>query len=147
MLTFPDGSGAFGKLSWKSRTNFSALSSVSWMSTPRTTTPRLAGVARPQRRRPGRRRCGRATPASRGVVVLGVDIQDTDDKALKFVRDFQLSFPNAPDPAGKVSIDYGIYGVPETFFIDKQGRIRAKHVGSLTEDVFRKHVERLTAEG
>ena len=83
----------------------------------------------------------------RQVVVLGIDIQDTDDKALKFVRDFRLSFPNAPDPAGKVSIDYGIYGVPETFFIDKQGRIRAKHVGSLTEDVFRKHVERLTAEG
>src|SRR5262249_51200061 len=82
----------------------------------------------------------------RSVVVLGVDIQDTDDKALKFVRDFQLSFPNAPDPSGKVSIDYGIYGVPETFFIDKQGRIRAKHVGSLSEQVFKQHVERLVSE-
>jgi len=83
----------------------------------------------------------------RSVVVLGVDIQDTDDKALKFVRDFQLSFPNAPDPSGKVSIDYGIYGVPETFFIDKQGSIRAKHVGSLSEHVFKQHVERLSSEG
>jgi len=82
----------------------------------------------------------------RSVVVLGVDIQDTDDKALKFVRDFQLSFPNAPDPSGKVSIDYGIYGVPETFFIDTQGRIRAKHVGALSEEVFRQHVERLSSE-
>ena len=82
----------------------------------------------------------------RNVVVLGVDIQDNDDKALKFVRDFQLSFPNAPDPSGKVSIDYGIYGVPETFFIDTRGRIRAKHVGSLSDQVFRQHVEQLSSE-
>ena len=82
----------------------------------------------------------------RGVLVIGVDIQDTVEAARKFMRDFGLSFPNAPDPTGKVSVDYGTYGVPETFFIDRRGRIRARHVGALTDDVIRAHVERLLAE-
>jgi len=82
----------------------------------------------------------------RGVAVLGVDIQDTPEAAQKFIRDFSLTFPNAPDPGGKVSIDYGVYGVPETFFIDRHGRIRVKHVGALTDGLFREHVDRLLAE-
>ena len=82
----------------------------------------------------------------RGVVVVGVDIQDTPEKARKFIADFTLTFPNAPDPSGKVAIDYGVYGVPETFFIDRRGVIRAKHVGAVTDDVFRGWVEKLLAE-
>ena len=82
----------------------------------------------------------------RGVVVIGVDIQDTEPAARKFINDFSLTFPNARDVAGKVSIEYGVYGVPETFFVDRQGRIRAKHVGAVTEEAFRSNVERLLAE-
>jgi cytochrome c biogenesis protein CcmG/thiol:disulfide interchange protein DsbE len=89
---------------------------------------------------------GWRTFRERGVRVIGVDIQDTEDKGRKFIADFGLTFPNAPDTTGKVAIDYGVYGVPETFFIDKQGRIRAKHVGAVTPDVFRQHVEKLLAE-
>jgi cytochrome c biogenesis protein CcmG/thiol:disulfide interchange protein DsbE len=50
------------------------------------------------------------------------------------------------DSSGKVSVDYGIYGVPETFFIDRQGRIRGKHVGAVTDDIFRREVDRLLAD-
>lgn len=82
----------------------------------------------------------------RGVVVVGVDIQDTDEKARKFMDEFRLTFPNAPDTAGKVSIEYGVYGVPETFFIDRRGVIRLKHVGAVTDAVFRGTVGRLLAE-
>jgi len=82
----------------------------------------------------------------RGVVVIGVDTQDTEDKARTFIADFGLTFPNAFDRQGKVAIDYGLYGVPETFFIDRQGRIRAKHVGAVTAEVFRSQVEPLAAE-
>lgn len=82
----------------------------------------------------------------RGVVVLGVDIQDREEAARKFIRDFGLTFPNAQDTTGKVSVDYGVYGVPETFFIDRRGRIRAKHVGAVTDAVFRAHVDRLLGE-
>jgi cytochrome c biogenesis protein CcmG, thiol:disulfide interchange protein DsbE len=82
----------------------------------------------------------------RGVVVLGVDIQDKDEAGRVFIRDFSLTFPNAPDRAGRVSVDYGVYGVPETFFIDRQGSIRRKHVSAVTEAVFRDTVEQLLAE-
>jgi len=43
-------------------------------------------------------------------------------------------------------VDFGVYGVPETFFIDRRGRIRAKHVGAVTDEIFRANVERLLAE-
>jgi cytochrome c biogenesis protein CcmG/thiol:disulfide interchange protein DsbE len=82
----------------------------------------------------------------RGVIVLGVDIQDKAEAAEKFIRDFGITFPNAPDPAGKVSVDFGVYGVPETFFVDRAGRIRAKHVGAVTDRVLREQLDRLLAE-
>jgi cytochrome c biogenesis protein CcmG/thiol:disulfide interchange protein DsbE len=82
----------------------------------------------------------------RGAIVVGVDIQDTQEAALKFINQFNLTFPNAPDPRGKVSVEYGVYGVPETFFIDRRGMIRKKHVGAVTESVFREEVEKLLKE-
>ena len=82
----------------------------------------------------------------RGLVMVGVDIQDKPDAGQKFIRDFELTFPNALDATGKVSVDYGVYGVPETFFVDRAGRIRVKHVGAVTDAVFRETVERLLAE-
>jgi cytochrome c biogenesis protein CcmG/thiol:disulfide interchange protein DsbE len=89
---------------------------------------------------------GWRTWKDRGVVVVGVDIQDTEEKARKFMTDFSLTFPIAPDEGGHVSIEYGVYGVPETFFIDRTGRIRLKHVGAVTDEVFRRTVEPLAAE-
>jgi cytochrome c biogenesis protein CcmG/thiol:disulfide interchange protein DsbE len=83
----------------------------------------------------------------RGVVVLGVDIQDTEEAARKFMKQFSLTFPNGPDPGGKISVDFGVYGVPETFFIDRNGRIGKKHVGAVTETLFTGEVERLLKEG
>ena len=82
----------------------------------------------------------------RGVVVLGVDIQDRREAGEKFVRDFGLTFPIAQDLSGTVSVNYGVYGVPETFFLDRQGRIRVKHKSAVTDDVFRTTVDRLLAE-
>jgi cytochrome c biogenesis protein CcmG/thiol:disulfide interchange protein DsbE len=81
----------------------------------------------------------------RGVVVLGVDIQDKDEAARKFISDFSLTFANSPDRGGKVSVDYGVYGVPETFFIDRHGRIHRKHVGAVTDEIFRETVDSLLA--
>jgi cytochrome c biogenesis protein CcmG/thiol:disulfide interchange protein DsbE len=81
-----------------------------------------------------------------GLVVVGVDIQDTEAAARRFIERFGLSFPNAPDPRGTVSIDYGVYGVPETFLIDRRGRIRTKHVGAVTEQFFADRVAPLLSE-
>lgn len=82
----------------------------------------------------------------KGVVVVGVDIQDKEEAAQKFLAQFGLSFPNAPDPAGRVAVDYGVYGVPETFFIDRKGRVRFKKVGALTDEIARQHLDALLKE-
>jgi cytochrome c biogenesis protein CcmG, thiol:disulfide interchange protein DsbE len=47
------------------------------------------------------------------------------------------------DRAGKVAIDYGVYGAPETFLIDKKGIVRAKHIGPLTQDAWEKRLKPL----
>ncbi len=83
----------------------------------------------------------------RGVVVVGLAIQDQPEAAQKFIRDFRLTFPNARDVTGKVSVDYGVYGVPETFFVSRDGHIRRKHVGAVTDEVFRTQVDALLQEG
>jgi cytochrome c biogenesis protein CcmG, thiol:disulfide interchange protein DsbE len=82
----------------------------------------------------------------KGVMVVGVDIQDKEEAARKFMAEFGYSFPNAPDPAGRVAISYGVYGVPETFFIDRKGRVRFKSVGVVTEQVARQRLDALLKE-
>jgi len=82
----------------------------------------------------------------KGVVVVGIDIQDRDEAARTFLAEFGHSFPNAPDPAGRVAVDYGVYGVPETFFIDRKGRVRFKHVGALTDELARQRLDTLLKE-
>ena len=86
------------------------------------------------------------TYKGRGVMMIGIDIQDKEEPARSFLARFGHTFPNAPDPTGHVSVDYGVYGVPETFFIDRAGRVRAKQVGAVTDQIFKNHVETLLAE-
>lgn len=69
-----------------------------------------------------------------GVVVIGVNIQDSARAAREFIRVFGQTFPNGPDPDGRISIDFGVYGVPETFIINEEGIIVAKRVGLATEE-------------
>ena len=82
----------------------------------------------------------------KGVVVVGIDIQDRDEAARIFLAEFGHSFPNAPDPAGRIAVDYGVYGVPETFFIDRKGRVRFKQVGALTDELARQRLDTLLKE-
>ncbi|MDO9460800.1 MAG: DsbE family thiol:disulfide interchange protein, partial [Alphaproteobacteria bacterium] len=44
------------------------------------------------------------------------------------------------DADGRIGIDYGVYGLPETFIVDKQGVIRHKHIGALTRDALRHRI-------
>jgi cytochrome c biogenesis protein CcmG, thiol:disulfide interchange protein DsbE len=89
---------------------------------------------------------GWQTYKDRDVVLIGINIQDREEPARKFLRQFNHTFPNAPDPTGRVSVDFGVYGVPETFFLDRAGRIRSKHVGAVTDQIFQSTVDRLLQE-
>ena len=79
----------------------------------------------------------------RGVVVIGVNIQDREDSAREFIRRFGQTFPNGIDQSGRVSIDFGVYGVPETFVIDREGRIVAKYNGAVAEQWLREQIRPL----
>ena len=81
-----------------------------------------------------------------GLVMLGVVINDKEPNAREFMKRFDFSFPNGMDPGSKISIDFGVYGVPETFFIDRQGRIVYKHVGALEPRLMEERVRALLAE-
>ncbi|MGH7829610.1 MAG: TlpA family protein disulfide reductase [Candidatus Binatia bacterium] len=65
------------------------------------------------------------------VVFLGINIQDKEEDAVAFLEEFGITYPNGRDMSGKIAIDYGVWGIPETFFIDRDGTITYKHVGTL----------------
>ncbi len=67
------------------------------------------------------------------VLFLGVNVQDREEEALRFVRQYGLSFPSVYDGRGRIGIEYGYYGVPETFVIDRSGIVRARHAGELNQ--------------
>lgn len=65
------------------------------------------------------------------VQFIGVVYDDTEPKILAFLKQYGSAYPTLFDEQGKTAIAYGVYGVPETFFIDPQGRIADKFVGPL----------------
>jgi cytochrome c biogenesis protein CcmG/thiol:disulfide interchange protein DsbE len=82
--------------------------------------------------------------AGRGVRVIGIAIQDTLEDARRFARRFGKRYYLALDNArGDISLNFGLYGVPETFFVDAQGIITHKHIGPLTWPVIQGEMERL----
>ncbi|GAA5504295.1 TlpA family protein disulfide reductase [Deinococcus xinjiangensis] len=68
------------------------------------------------------------------MVLLGILFQDTDKAARNFIQEFNLKYPTLRDPKLATAIDYGVAGVPETFFIDAQGIIRHVDKGGLTRE-------------
>jgi cytochrome c biogenesis protein CcmG/thiol:disulfide interchange protein DsbE len=71
------------------------------------------------------------------VPIIGLDYKDTRPLAMQTLQrlgnPYQISLF---DPDGRVGIDYGVYGVPETYLIDKQGTIRYKQIGPITPEVW-----------
>lgn len=70
----------------------------------------------------------------RGVVFLGVLYGDEPEKAASFLLKNGSAYPTLIDATQRTAIDYGVAGVPETFFIDPQGRIARKVVGPVSPD-------------
>ena len=81
------------------------------------------------------------TYGPRGVRILGVVYQDSDDNARDFMRRYGQTYPGLLDPDGRTAIDYGVFGIPETFFIDAPGVVRSRQVGALTETDLRRQIE------
>jgi cytochrome c biogenesis protein CcmG/thiol:disulfide interchange protein DsbE len=83
----------------------------------------------------------------RGGTVLGIDVQDIDSDARKFIGEYKLTYPHLRDKEGDdVRSAYGTVGYPETFVIDRRGRVVALARGPVDEEFMRKTVEPLLQE-
>ena len=75
------------------------------------------------------------------VALVGVIFQDDPAAARAYMQEMGGDWPNVLDPDGRIAIDYGVYGVPETFLIDASGVIRAKVVGRIDEQQLRSWID------
>jgi cytochrome c biogenesis protein CcmG/thiol:disulfide interchange protein DsbE len=88
-----------------------------------------------------------ALSRSRLVPIIGLNYKDTRPEGLGWLNQFGNPYEaSAFDANGRVGIDFGVYGVPETFIIDRRGVIRMKHIGPLTPEVIKTRVEPLVKQ-
>ncbi len=88
----------------------------------------------------------------RGVVFVGVDYVDSESNARAYLKEFNITYPNGPDLGTEISQRYRIKGVPETYFVGKDGNIHgnslgpiAPNSGYMTENEFVQKLEGLLA--
>lgn len=85
------------------------------------------------------------------VPMVGLNYKDAHADAVRWLRDWGNPYSVvAVDADGRVGIDWGVYGVPETFVIDQRGRIRHKHIGPISPEALEEEIipwiERLQKE-
>lgn len=78
-----------------------------------------------------------------GLHVIGVIYQDSPENARRWLERLGGDWPSAIDRESRIAIDYGVYGVPETYFIGRDGRVAYKHIGPLTRPLLMDWAERL----
>ena len=77
------------------------------------------------------------------VVLIGVNVQDTEPLARDFLRRFGVTYPNGRDATGAIAVEYGMSGVPETYFVDRDGQLVRKWQGALDEARLRSFLDDL----
>jgi cytochrome c biogenesis protein CcmG/thiol:disulfide interchange protein DsbE len=82
----------------------------------------------------------------KGVIFVGVDWVDTEKEALAYIKEFDITYLNGPDIGTRAAQAYNIQGVPETFFVAKNGELRGVHIGPLQAPQLDEKIEELLAE-
>jgi cytochrome c biogenesis protein CcmG/thiol:disulfide interchange protein DsbE len=84
---------------------------------------------------------------TRAVPIIGLNYKDTRERGLAWLSRFGNPYESSGfDESGRVGIDFGVYGVPETFVIDKRGVIRFKLIGPMTPDAIETRLRPLLKE-
>ena len=81
---------------------------------------------------------------SQGIVFIGVDYEDTQTDGLKFLQTYGITYANVVDSNGATAINYGVTGVPESFFIDCRGVVVHKVTGELSEQTLQGNLAMLS---
>lgn len=80
------------------------------------------------------------------IELLGIVYQDSPAGARRFLRRYGGGWSQLLDPGSRTAIEFGVYGVPETYFIGADGIVAHRHVGPVTDSVLSREVGRLLAE-
>ena len=81
--------------------------------------------------------------AGHGATILGVNTRDASEDALKFVRRFHLTFPSLRDGSGDYADKWGLTGYPESFILDRDGRVAAARRGPVDQEWLDEHLQPL----
>jgi len=82
----------------------------------------------------------------RGVVFIGVDYVDTEPNALAYLKEFDITYFNGPDLGTRISQSYNIKGVPETYYVARNGEVRGNTIGPLSPPQLDQKIDGLLAE-
>ena len=80
------------------------------------------------------------------VVFIGVDYADTEKEARAYIQEFDITYINGPDQGTRVSQAYNIQGVPETFYVAKNGELRGLKIGPLSPPELDEKIDQLLSE-
>ena len=74
-----------------------------------------------------------------GIGVIGINYKDNEQKAIRWLKELGNPYSNiAVDKNGRIAIDWGVYGIPETFVVNSKGIIKYRHVGPITKKIYKK---------
>jgi cytochrome c biogenesis protein CcmG/thiol:disulfide interchange protein DsbE len=79
------------------------------------------------------------------VQFIGVNFQDPEADALAFIEEFGQTFPSGADRRGEVGIEFGVFGMPTTYFVDPNGTVLAAKVGEISAEELEENIARLLA--
>jgi cytochrome c biogenesis protein CcmG/thiol:disulfide interchange protein DsbE len=82
-----------------------------------------------------------------GVVVVGIAVEDNDPDSLAFLRQYGITYLNGPDVTETTTFKYGVTGLPATIFIDRIGRVVARHPGLIESAALESGIRAILAAG
>ena len=75
----------------------------------------------------------------KGIRVIGKNYKDNSKKTIQWLKNLGNPYSNVPiDKNGRIAIDWGVYGIPETFVVSSKGIIKYRHIGPVTEKIYKK---------
>ncbi len=80
------------------------------------------------------------------IEFIGIAIWDRDEDIRRFVDEFNLKYPIAVDPKGRIAIGYGVAGIPEKFFIDSSGTLKKKLIGPMNAGALRSILDEMLGD-
>ena len=83
---------------------------------------------------------------TQGIKIIGINYKDNPQRTIKWLKELGNPYSNiAIDSNGQIGIDWGVYGLPETFIVNAEGIIKYRHVGPITKKIYNNFYSKVMA--